>query len=491
MSASAEHGAEAAAIGSVVADPAAPNPVALGPVVLNAAQRAERTGRAGHVARRLADAGVTIVALCWVDNTGVARVKTVPLGRLERAAGWGVGMSPVFDVFLINDDITTSKYIGGPGGDLRLLPDLERITPLAGQPGWAWAPVDRHTQEGRVYAGCQRSFTRRLTGQAAEHGLELRMSFEVEWAVGTEDNGTFRPACAGPAYSMTRVVELSDYSREVVEALERQGVTVEQFHPEYAAGQLEVSVAAADPLTAADHNVLVRQTIRAVSARHGFQASFAPSVVAGTVGNGGHLHVSVWRDGQNLLAGGPGRYGLTADGEAFAGGILAELPALTAVGAPSAASYLRLVPSHWAGAFQCWGRENREAALRLVTGSAGEQDIRANLEIKCFDLSANPYLVAGAVIAAGLDGIRSAARLPAEIAGDPAALTADELAGRGIRRLPRGLPEAAGCLDRSPVLRRAMGDPLFEAFLAVRRAEAELFAETSEDEIAAQTRWRW
>ena len=95
------------------------------------------------------------------------------------------------------------------------------------------------------------------------------------------------------------------------------------------------------------------------------------------------------------------------------------------------------------------------------------------------------------MIAAGLDGIRSAARLPAEIAGDPAALTADELADRGIRRLPQGLAEATGWLDRSPVLRRAMGDPLFEAFLAVRRAEAELFAETSEDEIAAQTRWRW
>ncbi len=482
----------AASGADAAADGPAPGPgQAPGRVALDAAQRAERTSRAGPAARRLAGAGVTIVALCWVDNTGVTRAKTVPLGRLERVAGWGVGMSPVFDVFLVNDDITTSKYIGGPGGDLRLLPDTERITPLAGQPGWAWAPVDRYTQEGQSYAGCQRSFTRRMTDQAAEHGLELRMSFEVEWAVGTEDDGNFRPACTGPAYSMTRVVELSDYSREVVEALERQGITVEQFHPEYAAGQLEISVAAADPVAAADDNVLVRHTIRAVSARHGFQASFAPSVVAGTVGNGGHLHLSVWRDGQNLLAGGPGRYGLTGDGEAFAGGVLAELPALTAVGAPSAASYLRLVPSHWAGVFQCWGRENREAALRLVTGSAGEQDIRANLEVKCFDLSANPYLAAGSVIAAGLDGIRSGARLPAEIASDPAALTADELAGRGIRRLPQGLPEAADCLDRSPVLRRAMGDPLFEAFLAVRRAEAELFAGASADDIAAQTRWRW
>ena len=444
--------------GEAIIAPAA-GPAALGPVVLDAALRAERTSRAGPVGPRLADAGVTMVALCWVDNAGIARAKTIPLGRLERAAGWGVGMSPVFDVFLVNDAITTSKHIGGPGGDLRLVPDLERITALAGQPGWAWAPVDRYTQEGQVYAGCQRSFARRMTTQALEHGLDLQMSFEVEWAVGTEDGGRFGPACTGPAYGMTRVVELSDYGREVVEALERQGVTVEQFHPEYAAGQLEISVATADPVGAADDSVLVRQTIRAVSARHGFQASFAPSVAAGAVGNGGHVHLSVWRDGQNLFAGGPGRHGLTRDGEAFAAGVLAELPALAAVGAPSVASYLRLVPSHWAGVFQCWGRENREAALRLVTGSAGEQDIRANLEIKCFDLSANPYLVVGSVIAAGLDGIRSAPGLPADIDGDPAGLTADELAGRGIRRLPQTLPEAAATWSAARSCARRWGTP--------------------------------
>jgi glutamine synthetase len=462
-----------------------------GPAALDPAQRAERARQAGPVASRLAAAGVTMVALCWVDNAGIARVKTVPLGRLEHAAGWGIGMSPVFDVFLVNDGMTTSAHIGGPGGDLRLLPDLDRVAVLAAQPGWAWAPVDRYTQDGQVYAGCQRSFARRMTDQARERGLELRLAFEVEWAVGAEADGRFRPACTGPAYSMTRVIELSDYGREVAGALQRQGLTVEQFHPEYAAGQFEVSVAPAGPAAAADDNVLVRQTIRAVSARHGFQASFAPSVEAGTVGNGGHVHLSVWRDGQNLFAGGPGRYGLTSDGEAFAAGILAELPALIAVGAPSVASYLRLVPSHWAGVFQCWGLENREAALRLVTGSAGEQEARANIEIKCFDLAANPYLVAGSLIAAGLAGLRDGARLPAETNGDPAGLPAAELAGRGARRLPQSLPEAAGCLEHSTVLRAALGDPLFGAFLAVRRGEAELFAGASDGEVAAQTRWRW
>jgi len=477
-----------------VSDPAA------GPVVLDAPRRTEAMGRAGPLAERLAAAGVTMVALSWVDNAGIARAKTIPLGRLERAAGWGVGMSPVFDVFLVNDAITTSTHIGGPGGDLRLIPEIDRLTVLAGQPGWAWAPVDRYTQEGRVYAGCQRSFARRMVATARDLDLEIRMAFEIEWALGTEQGGTdrageadaaFRPACSGPAYGMTRVVELSDYGREVVGAVERQGLTVEQFHPEYAAGQLEISVAAADPVGAADDSALVRETIRAVSARHGYRASFAPSVVAGSVGNGGHVHLSIWRNGQNLLAGGPGRHGLTAEGEAFAAGILERLPALAAVGAPSVASYLRLVPSHWAGVFQCWGRENREAALRLVTGSAGEQDARANVEIKCFDLAANPYLVAGVLIAAGLAGITSGAALPPEVDGDPAGLSPAEITGRGLRRLPQTLAEASDCLERDAVLRSAMGEPLAEAFLAVRRGEAETFAGASPEEIVEQTRWRW
>src|ERR1700728_457111 len=137
-----------------------PDEPGIGPVVLGPAQRDERARRAGPAAAHLGAEGVTLVALTWLDNTGIARVKAIPLGRLERAAGWGVGMSPVFDVFLVNDDITTSEHIGGPDGDLRLVPELDRITPLAGQPGWALAPVDRYTQDGRSYAGRQRSFAR-------------------------------------------------------------------------------------------------------------------------------------------------------------------------------------------------------------------------------------------------------------------------------------------------------------------------------------------
>ncbi|GAA0720489.1 glutamine synthetase [Dactylosporangium roseum] len=430
--------------------------------------------------------GVRAVAMTWVDNAGITRVKTVPLDRLPEVAVAGVGMSPVFDVFLVDDSVTTSRFIGGPVGDLRLHPDLERLTVLAAQPGWAWAPVERRTQQHEPYQPCQRRFARAMVERAAAAGLTLRMAFEVEWFVGAHDSEP-QPACEGPAYGMIRVVELSTYADDLLAALAAQGVAVEQFHPEYSPGQFEVSVAATDPVGAADLNVLVRQTIRAVAARHGLRVSFAPVVTAWQVGNGSHLHFSARDARGNLFAGGPGPHGLTERGESVLAAVLARLPALCAIGAPSVASYLRLVPQHWAGAYQCWGRENREAALRFVTGVAGTGDRAANAEVKACDGAANPYLMVGAVCAVVVDSVDAGLRLPPEVTVDPAILDPD---GRPPR-LPTTLPEAIDRLAADSGLRAAMGDALFEAFLAVRRGEVELFADSKPEEIVAATRWRY
>jgi glutamine synthetase len=448
----------------------------------------ERRGRA--LGDTLAADGVAGVALTYVDNAGVTRVKTVPVGGLAPAAGWGVGMSPVFDVFCVDDSITAGRLAGGPTGDLRLYPDLDRVVRLAAQPGWAWAPVDRFTQDGDEHPGCQRSFARRMASEAAAAGLDVRMGFEIEWALGVDGPGEFRPACSGPAYGMTRMVELSDYCRDLMVALTAESVEVLQLHPEYAAGQFEVSTAPLDPVGAADHVLLVRETIRAVSRQHGLVASFAPAVVAGLVGNGQHLHLSVHRDG-NLLAGGPGPYGMTAAGESFLAGVLDALPALCGVGAPSVASHVRLVPSHWAGVYRCWGRENREAALRLVTGSTGERSTAANVEVKCFDASANPYLVVGAVLAVLLESVDKGLRLPPEVTGDPAAVDPAELMRLGVERLPVSAEATLACLEKSDLLKTAMGEWLYDAFTAVRRAEIALFADSSPDQVVAATRGRY
>ena len=441
-------------------------------------------------AEELAARGVDGIALTYVDNTGITRVKAVPTARLEAATTSGVGMSPVFDVFVLDDSVTASRTSTGPVGDLRLYPDLDRLVELAAQPGWAWAPVDRRTRAGEVHPLCHRSFAARMVARAAEQGMSAAMSFELEWALDAGSGDEFTPATHGPAYGMTRLIDCSDYLRDVLRALSSEAIVVEQVHPEYAAGQFEVSIAPNGPVGAADDSVLVRQTIRAIGRNHGLRTSFSPSVVAGQVGNGGHLHASIWQNGRNLFAGGDGPHGMSAEAEAFTAGILRELPALLVIGAPSVASYLRLIPQHWSGAFQTWGLENREAALRLVTGTAGHEARSANVEVKCFDLSANPYLVVGTVLTAGLAGIKDGLQLPPEIPVDPATLSTAELVAAGASQLPTSLPEALEHYESSTVLAEALGDPLHETIAAVRRAEIALFAQSSPEEVAVSTRWR-
>ncbi|MFH8370042.1 glutamine synthetase [Streptomyces sp. NPDC018031] len=440
--------------------------------------------RARQEIGRLVAAGVHGAALTWVDNAGLTRVKAVPTARLADVVSDGVGMSPVFDVYLVDDSMTSSGEIGGPDGDLRLFPDLTRLTLLAAQPGWAWAPVDRYDQRGAPHPVCQRQFARRMAERARQRGLELRMGFETEWVVTRADSRELSYPTTGPAYGMARIVELSDYLAGLLEALHAQHVEVLQLHPEYAPGQFEVSVAPAGPVAAADLSVLVRETVRAVSGRHGLAAAFGPVVEPGVVGNGGHLHLSLWQRDRNLCQGGDGPYGMTATCEAFLAGVLRELPALLAVGAPSPASYLRLVPSRWAGAFQCWGLENREAALRFISGPP-QAPQAANAEVKCFDAAANPYLAVGAVIAAGLAGVDAGLRLPAPVAGDPAG------SAEPPPRLPDSLGAALRHFEESAVLREALGDPLWDSVAAVRRAECELFDGAAPEAVAAATRRRY
>ncbi|MFR9805350.1 glutamine synthetase [Pseudonocardia sp. RS010] len=438
----------------------------------------------------MADERIAAVAVTFVDTAGITRAKGVPLAAFEHAAAWGVGATPVFDAFGADDSIAAAP-VANPTGDLRLLPDLDRVVALAAQPGWAWAPADRWTQEGEPHPGCARLLAARIVDRLAEAGCTARAALEVEWVVYRDGGKDPVPAATGPAYGMTRLVELSDYGVDLLRALEAEGVAVRQFHPEYTPSQFELSVAPESPVAAADTAVLVRTTIRGVAARHGLAVSFAPAVTDPGVGNGGHLHLSLLRDGRNVFAGGDGRFGLTTEAEAFAAGILRRLPALLAVGAPSVASYLRLLPSRWAGAFACWGRENREAALRLVTGSHGEEASAANVEVKCIDQAANPYLLVGAVLAAGLAGLAEGGSLPEPVHADPAGLSDDERARLGVRRLPTDLAAAVAAFEAEPALTEAFGPGLTETLLAVRRAEADAHGGRTAAEIIAATRWRW
>ena len=236
-------------------------------------ERDSRAVAAATLLGPLSERGVVGVATTFVDNSGVARVKAVPLDRLPHLAAWGVGSSISFDRFRFDDWIAGAGEGREAVGDLRVMPDVRRVVPLGAQPGWAWAPADRYRQDGTPHDQCGRLLLASLVGSLAEQGISMSAAVELEWVIshdlGDDADDDFRPAARGPAYGMARLVDASDYSADLLVALADSGVVVEQFHPEYAPGQLELSVAAEDPVGAADTSVLVRTVINAVGARHG------------------------------------------------------------------------------------------------------------------------------------------------------------------------------------------------------------------------------
>jgi glutamine synthetase len=432
-----------------------------------------------------------MIGTTMVDMGGVTRIKCMPIGRLPSAAVAGTGAPESWIAALSNGDFALPSTAGGAVGDLRLVPDLDMVTQLDVASGWAWAPADQYTQEGAPHPACQRSFLRQMAERTRTAGLRTAMAFEFEWFTARQLD-PITPLHEGPSFSANALARSHLLTDALVDALETQGMPIERFHPECSPGQFEVSLCPTDALRAADWHVLFRHTVRTLCEKLGLRASFSPVAWIAGLGNGCHLHLSL-RDeaGANLFNGSGGPAGMSARGGAFTAGVLAELPAITAVACPTELSYQRLRPGRWVGAYGAWGHENRETALRLVQGMAGLRDATANLEVRVGDAGGNPYLVVGAVLAAGLDGIARGLTPPPPVQEDPSSLGDTGLARLGIRRLPQSLNEAAGALEASALLRAAMGDELHRTLVAVRRAEAAAAEGKPVDQLIAEQLWRF
>ncbi len=199
----------------------------------------------------------------------------------------------------------------------------------------------------------------------------MRTTFETELTLFHAGGG---PASSGVGYSVRSLLGYDEFALDLAEALDAVGIPVDQLHPEYGAGQFELSTPPTTPLAAADRVLLFRYVTRVVARRHGLDVSFAPATSVGAVGNGCHLHVSLWRDGVNLMAGGDGPGGLQPEGASLIAGIRDVLPALSAVVTPSVASYLRTRPGHWSGAYTAW--ESRTARRRSASSRARSRRAR-------------------------------------------------------------------------------------------------------------------
>lgn len=436
----------------------------------------------------LAEAGVQWVIGTFVDNAGITRVKSVPIWRAQAAAQYGIGLSPIFAVICIDDQFAPTARMGGPVGDLRLVPDLDRAAIIDRARGIAWAPLDQYDQELDRWPLCQRDVLRQQEQQALELGLTFRVGCEIEFTLLTQDG---RAAHDGPGYGLGPLLHLEAFELELMAALRAAGVELETLHPEYGPGQVEVSLAPSTPVAAVDQYILARLVISRTARQHGYAASFAPVTLVDEVGNGSHVHFSATRDGKNVFAAGDGPHGITETGAHLMAGVVDHLGAAAGLFAPTIASYERLQPGHWSGAYACWGLENREAAVRLVRGTAAARSSLANVEVKAIDGASNPYLVVAAIVGLGLSGVRESRELVDPTDEDPDSLPPQIRAARGIRRMPSNLSDALDALDGSAVIRAILGPDLVDCLVSVRRYELATYGDAPIEQRVELVRSRY
>ncbi|GAA4082966.1 glutamine synthetase family protein [Nocardioides kongjuensis] len=425
-----------------------------------------------------------------VDNSGVTRAKLLPASRIAAVSERGVGLSTAFAYMCVDDHL--APIPGGVAvGDMRLVPAADARRMLAA--GLDWAPVDQLDQETLdPVPTCARSAAKRLVAAAKDAGYVYRMAFEFEFTLYKENaDGSLELAHTGPGYGVGPFLRLEPMIRDLEQSLIIAGIEVEQIHPEYGNGQIEVSIAPADPVRAADNAVLCRVIVARTALAHGYRASFAPITSVEGIGNGAHLHASAFKDGRNVFSGGDRECGMTDDGLAMVSRLAQLLPDTIGLYAPSVLSNERLRPGMWSGAWVCWGHENREAGVRFVQGTGGHGQSSANCEVKVIDPAANPYLVVAAVVAITQDALAHPYDILPEIHVDPAVMTDDERARNKVGRLPGSLADALDLLEKNQTLRAALGAELLDSFVAVHRHEDEEHGSKDLEARIDLLRWKY
>src|ERR671917_32249 len=421
------------------------------------------------------------VRFVFVDHGGIPKCKAAHRDSFERRARAGVGLAK--GVMALDPSGALHPASGlTPVGELRLIPDLSTLTPLPFARGQAMVSCDMKEPDATTpWEGCPRSALKRVLERLANRGYRAVASYEAEFYVWGPDG----PLDTTPYAANFALTPAAEYVAELAETLEEMGIRPEQCHAEVGHGNLELSVKEAEALAAADRRVIVLETIRGVAHRMGLEITMAPKPYLEEAGNGHHLHLSIYAlEGESpVLFDASGA--LSGPGSGFVAGILQHMPAVMAFTAPSPNSYQRLAPGMWSSAYAAYGLDNREAAVRLVSPVAGRESATANVEVKPVDVTSNPYLALAAVLAAGMDGIDRGLDPGEPAMVDPATLSDEERASKGIRPLPASPDEALDALEDDSVLKEALGEPLVRPRGAGARAQAAIAKELPPEEVAA------
>ncbi len=420
---------------------------------------------------RVAGAPAPLLFIGTCDLAAITRGRTI---RGEGAVGrarMGVGWVPA------NLGLTTFGPIATPNpfgalGDLRLVPvesTRVRLPAGGGRPaldvmlgdlvypdGWPWTCDPRRALLDAVAHLEERT------------GLHLRVAFEQELTLEGLPGG-------GAPFSIEALRSAEPFGTELVRVLHDNGLAPETWLPEYGHGQYELTMEPADPVTAADRAILSRLIVRDLAAAHGLRAIFSPLVRPDAVGNGTHVHLSLWDRDDRPVTLEPESLQLSAAAGRFAAGMLAHAQSLIGWTASSVISSIRLQPGRWSAGGAFLGRQNREALLRLCplpSVAGGRPPLEAaNLEFRAVDATANPWLALAALIRAGSDGLERELPAPPIVDGEVEALTAEERTRLGIAPLPVDQEAALAAIEADPAVRSWFAEDLIATHLAVRRSE--------------------
>lgn len=408
------------------------------------------------------EGGVKFIRLQFTDLFGQMKNLAIPVGKLALA----------LDGQYMFDGSSIDGFARIEESDMYLRPDPSTFTvfPWRPQAGRVARMIcDVYYPDGSPFDGDPRQILKRAIADAEAMGFELTIGQECEFFLFHTDNqgkATTVTHDEGGYFDLGPVDLGEDARRDICITLEEMGFNIEASHHEVAPGQHEIDLGPAGALKAADDMMTFRLAVKSIAKRHGLAATFMPKPLEGVSGSGLHLHLSLWKNGENLFAA-KGKRGISLEAGAFAAGLMEHIGAITAVANPLVNSYTRLVSGFEAPTHACWSTHNNDSLIRVpeATGQA------ARLELRSPDPSCNPYLAYAAILTAGIDGIRQGLAPPPM--AEENHRTVERRCPQGLKSLPLSLENALNALEADRLVMGALGDHGSASYLRAKRQEWE------------------
>ena len=415
------------------------------------------------VLQAVEDKKVKFIRLWFTDVLGYLKSFAITSEELEGALEGGMGF----------DGSSIEGYARIEESDMIAKPDPSTFQILPWRPTEEAAVArmfcDVLEPDGTPYTGDPRYALKRNIQKASDMGYEFYVGPELELFYFRDSEGT-EMLDAGGYFDLTPLDIASDLRRDTILALNKMGIPVEYSHHEVAPSQHEIDLRYMEGLAMADAAMTYRLTVKEIALQHGVYATFMPKPLFGENGSGMHTHQSLFKGEKNAFFDADAEYCLSAEGKAYIAGLLKHAREICSVVAQWVNSYKRLVPGYEAPVYVSWARRNRSALVRVPMYKPG-QEKATRAEFRCPDPACNPYLAFAVMLAAGLKGIEEGYELPDPVEEDIFEMNEAERERNGIVSLPGNLAEAIWETENSDLVREALGDHIFEKFIANKKIE--------------------